>query len=308
MTLDELVIKYGVIGGIRYTEPDKINFLNNIGKDFQELGYEVKILRKDYKRFSGINCYIGDVSNAKNLVIANYDTSKDSFNPDYKYLPFNRKLSERELNEKSKERAIKIILLGAVIMFLGTMYIPFNESVRRIFVLVITVLMTGMAYIFLKGAPSKVSANLNTSGVLGLLELAKDKPKDTAFILTDRFFVDNLGDVMVREALPKTIDNKKVIYLSAIGSGENTVLAYKEGNLKFAKEIASSNRDLDLFELDEHGLLASPLKFYDNAVMITVADKFNDLYEIANVASDEDVKISEEKFNSVVSLVRNYLK
>lgn len=193
-------------------------------------------------------------------------------------------------------------------MFLGTMYIPFNESVRRIFVLVITVLMTGMAYIFLKGAPSKVSANLNTSGVLGLLELAKDKPKDTAFILTDRFFVDNLGDVMVREALPKTIDNKKVIYLSAIGSGENTVLAYKEGNLKFAKEIASSNRDLDLFELDEHGLLASPLKFYDNAVMITVADKFNDLYEIANVASDEDVKISEEKFNSVVSLVRNYLK
>ncbi len=308
MTFDELVIKYGVIGGIRYSEPDKVNFLNNIGKDFQSLGYEVKILRKDYKRFSGINCYIGDVANAKNLVIANYDTCKDSFNPDYKYLPFNRKLSERELNEKSKERAIKIILLGAVIMFLGTMYIPFNEAVRRIFVLVITVLMTGMAYIFLKGAPSKVSANLNTSGVLALLELAKDKPKDTAFILTDRFFVDNLGDLMVREALPKTIDSKKVIYLSAIGNGEHTVLAYKEGNLKFAKDIAKANRDLDLFALDENGLFNNPLHYYDNAVMITVADKFNDLYEISNVASDEDVKISEDTFNSVVNLVKNYLK
>lgn len=308
MNLDEKVIKYGVVGGIRYNEPDKQNFLNNISEEFAELGYEVKILKKDLKRFSGINCYIGDVVNADHLIIANYDTPMDSLNKNMKYFPFNHKATNRELSEKSKYYAAAVVMTGAVIMFLVTMFLNLSPMVHKIFLLVVTAVMTGIAYLFIKGIPNKANANLNTSGVLGILEIAKSKPKNTAFILTDRAYIDNLGDVMVQEALPKSLDKKKIIYLSAIGRGDHTVISYKENNAMQAKAIARASKNIDLFQLDEVGLEKNPLGFYKNAVMVTVCDSFNDVYEISDVCNENDVRLNEQAFQKVVNMIINYLK
>ena len=307
MSLQDNVFKYGVSGGMRYKEPEKLYFLNVFSKEFTDLGYEIKILKKDMKRYSGVNCYIGDIVNAKNLIIAPYDTTINSLNPKAKYFPYSYNDSQKELHEKNRFNAMVVIITGVILMFIIPIVFRAGGQFVRISSLLITVIMTVIAYILLKGRPNQVSANLNTSGLLAILELAKRKPADTAFVLTDREFVDNLGDLMIREALPTTIDDKNVIHLKGIGNGEHIVIAHTKENIGLARKIANKDTSLNLFTLDKEGLRENSLQYYDKAVSISVCDKFNDRYEISDVLNENDVKIDEEKFSKVVDIVHNFI-
>ena len=42
MNIDDLIIKYGLTIGRRFTRKEKNFFCNEIGKDFQALGYSVR--------------------------------------------------------------------------------------------------------------------------------------------------------------------------------------------------------------------------------------------------------------------------
>lgn len=307
MSLQDNIFKYGVSGGMRYKEPEKLYFLNVFSKEFTDLGYEVKILKKDMKRYAGINCYIGDLVNAKNIIIAPYDTTLDSMDPHARYYPYSYRDSQKSLNEKNRYRAMVVIVIGVILMFLIPIILEPGALVVRISSLIISVAMTAIAYLQLKGRPNKVSANLNTSGLLAILEIAKEKPTDTAFVLTDREFVDNLGDLMLREALPTTLDQKNIIHLKAIGNGQHIVIAHSEDNLGFARKLANKDKSLDLFTLDKEGLVDNALNYYEKAVSISVCDKFNGRYEISDVSNENDVKIDEEKFTKVVEIVKNFI-
>lgn len=307
MSLEENVLKYGVSGGIRYREPEKLYFLNVISKDFQELGYNVQILKKENKRFSGINAYIGDLAKAKHLVIAPYDTTVNSLNTDMKFYPFDNMGTQKGLYEKIRFKALRFFLGVVLLLFLVLNFISVSPKLFQIIAISTLAIATFITYIMLKGRPNPVSANLNTSGVLALLELAKEQPKHTAFILVDREFVDHLGHVMINEALPTTLDDKSIIHLNGIGNGEHIVIASKEEHVKMARNVAA-NHKVKLFALDDYGLSEHALKYYDKAISISVCDEFNGRYEISNVMNDQDVKIDEAQFNKVVSIVSQYLK
>ena len=105
-------------------------------------------------------------------------------------------------------RALRIIIIFMFIMSFVMFYLKLEQPYLNIILILLTTIMTVIAYYFLKGSPNPTNANLNTSGLLAILELAKLKLDNTAFILTDRECIDNLGDVMVTEALPKTLNNK----------------------------------------------------------------------------------------------------
>ena len=304
MNFKELVLHYGVLSGRRYTSEEKLEFLSNIQKEFNDLGYKTQILKKDLKRFSGLNCYIGDVVNAKNIVIANYDTPLNSFNDNIKYYPYDSVRSEKNINDKAKMRAF--IVIGMFIMFFSMFFFQIKPPYLSILLVSITVIMTLLGYILMRGAPNVMNANLNTSGVLALIDLAKAKPKDSAFILTDREFVDNLGDLMVNEALPNTLAKKNVIHLKAIGRGEHIVVGFSKNNRGLAKRVAN-NTDVKFYELNDNAIKNHSLNYYPKAVSISVCDEFEGDYEVSNVANDKDLDIDESIYSSVVSMVNKFL-
>lgn len=306
MDFNELVLHYGVLAGRRYTEEDKLTFLSKIKKEFSKLGYQTQILKKDLKRFSGLNLYIGDVVKANNLVIAHYDTPYNSFDDNIKFYPFDTLKSNKAIADKPKMRALRVIIVGMVLMFIVMFFFKIKQPYTNILLVVSTVVMTLVGYLLMRGAPNVANANLNTSGVLAILDLAKLKPSDTAFILTDRECIDNLGDVMVNEALPSSIDKKTVIHLKAIGNGEDIVIGFKKSNLNLARKLAKNSK-AKLYELNDKAVANHALNYYPKAVSISVASGFNDNYEINNVANDKDLEIDYNKYKAVVDLVYKFL-
>lgn len=306
MDFDELVLHYGVLAGRRFTDEDKLTFLSNIEPEFSQLGYKTQILKKDLKRFSGLNFYIGDVVKAKNLIIAHYDTPLNSFDDKIKFYPFDTLRSNKAIGDKPKMRALRVIIIGMVVMFVAMYFFKIKQPYTNILLVATTVVMTLIGYLLMRGAPNTINANLNTSGVLAVLDLAKLKPQDTAFILTDRECIDNLGDVMVNEALPKSIKDKNVIHLKAIGNGEDIVVGFKKANLGFARRVVK-NSEAKLYELNEKAVANHALNYYPRAVSISVATEFNGNYEVSDVANDKDVKIDRVKYQAVVDLVYNFL-
>lgn len=308
MDIEEKTLQYGVFLGRRFKEKEKLVFLARMEEEFKERGYETRALKKDLKRFQGINLYVGDVVNSDNLVIAHYDTPLNAFSKKMKFYPFDIARSEKAQQEQPKIYALSAILIGMVIMFLASYLFKIQGITLNIIWVVTTVLMTLVGYIFLRGFPNPVSANLNTSGVLALLDIASHKPKNTAFVLTDRECVDNFGDVMLNEALPETLAKKNVIHLKAIGNGKNIVIGHTEENTKRAKDFASKGKNVKLFNVNGEQLNKHSLNYYQKALSVSVANKFNDVWEIDNVYNDKDLKIDSKRFKSVVDLVLNNLE
>lgn len=308
MNVKNLIEKYGIEYGNRYRKPHKVKFLEEISKDFNEFGYNVRIMEHDVKKNVGINAYIGDVENSKRIVIANYDTTINSHNKKMKYYPFDSAKSQKSLFKIPRIRALSTVFIVVFILYLVMTNLNLSEKQVNTLWFIMTIVMVLVGYLFMQGMPNKNNANLNTSGVVGLLSLAKNKPRDTAFILVDHAFSNHLGDLMVNDLLKKTLSKKNVILLNGIGSGSQIVLSYKQHNSKFAASISKENESIQLVEVGKEALLNSSLNFYPKAVSISVCKQDGDTFYIDNVMNKDDTQIDENIYNHVIEIVLNYLK
>lgn len=308
MDIEQKILEYGVFSGRRYKEEEKLIFLARITEEFNALGYKTQALKKDMKRFQGINLYIGDIQNAKNLVIAHYDTPTNAFSDKMKFYPFDKARTDRSQQEQPRIYALFAIITGIAIMFFASSFLAIQGLLLKIIYVVTSTVMTTVGYIFLRGFPNPVSANLNTSGVLAMLKIAGEKPKDTAFVLTDRECIDNLGDVMINEALPTKLDSINVIHIRAIGNGENVVVGFKPENYSMAKTFSNGDESVKFFKMEEKNLQDHSLNYYKKAISVSVANEFNETWEVDDVYNEKDLKIDYEKFNLVVDLVLKFLK
>lgn len=308
MDIEEKILEYGVFSGRRYKEEEKLIFLSRISKEFNDLGYKTQALKKDMKRFQGINLYIGDLEKADNLVIAHYDTPLNAFSDKMKFFPFDKARTDRNQQEQPRIHTIFAIITGIAVMLFATVFLGIKGFWLNIIYTVTATLMTAVGYIILRGFPNPVSANLNTSGVLAVLKIASKKPKNTAFVLTDRECIDNLGDVMLNEALPTRLKDINVIHLRALGNGKNIVVGFKPENQAMANKFSNKNKTVKHFKLEEKNLIGHSLNYYDKAISVTVANEFNNDWEIDDVYNDKDLKIDYEKFNLVVDLVLDFLE
>ncbi|MGL4383231.1 MAG: hypothetical protein ACRCTA_05900, partial [Bacilli bacterium] len=72
--IEQLMIKYGIIFGSRLKIKDKQRFFKQITNDFNECGYETKVVAKKVKRQMAYNIMVGDVLKARKLIILSYST------------------------------------------------------------------------------------------------------------------------------------------------------------------------------------------------------------------------------------------
>lgn len=305
MDLQEYGIKYGYFLGKRYKEKDKLHFIEMIAPEFSKLGYKVDVRKKEYKRFSGMNVYIGDVVTAKNLIIAPYDTPPNAMDKNIIYYPFDRLRSERNIASRGKTFAFLSILTVALTIFFLMNSLQDNMDRLWLAAVILTVIGTVVGYLFIRGYANPFNVNLNTSGVIALLALAQEHPKDTAFILTDREFVDNLGNVMIQEALPSTFNDKKIIELKGIGRGDTIVVGYSESSQELAQELAQDKAKI--FELKDQALALHTVSFFAQAVSVSVAKEVNGAWGIEKTCSQEDRELDEIILQEVYDLLNQFL-
>lgn len=300
----EHIAKYGLLLGRRKTDSEKELFLSEVSKEFNEYGYNVEIMKRKFKKSVGVNAYIGDVINSKNIIIAGYDTPHNSYSKKMKYYPHNPKKTERGLFFHTRLIALAAVFLTIIMLYIVLNILNLNENQVNIFWLVMTFIMVTIGYFFMQGSANKHNVNLTTSNVLGALEIAKDRPKNTAFILVDNSLTNNLGDRMVDEVLKKNINKKTFIILNAIGGDGEVVITHKQHNSKLAKKIHGDNAQIKVVSLENKDLARHSLNFYSKAVNFSVLEKDKDEFFIRNVMSKYDTKLNEDNFNQVVDAVK----
>lgn len=304
MTLEELSIKYGVVLGRRYHEQDKLTFLNALSQDFKDLGYESRIAATHVKRIKGINMYVGDLTKADVLIVVPYDTGIDALDDAMIYTPYNPKNTERNLNEASRRKAIVTVAIGLLLMVLIFTFLPLSPMLKFIVQTLVMVCCVSVAYFQLKGRPNVMNVNYRTSGVVTALTLAKAKDERVAFVFTDRTEIDGLGDVMLRQTLPKSLDSKDIIILGTVGGDGEMSAACLDRHHDYALNFV--DRKTNIVILDEDTSL--PLAYYERAVYLNRCVKFEDSWEIHNVMNRLDINANDASIEDTVKRIKNYLK
>ena len=256
---------------------------------------------------------VGDVANAKKIVIANYDTPQHTYGNPMTYYPFN---GPSTFSSSILPIYTPAILGGVFMLFLVLVMLPkldFSNNMPLSVLIVIIIILTAiLSFILTKGVANKVNFNRNTSGVVAALALAEkladSDNKDTAFILTDNGCTNHAGDYMVRDALPKTIDQRNVILLDCVGAGEEFYIGYKETSKKMASDIRSKfDEEVGLIACPPENLRYTSFSFYQKAVIISRIIKSGESLIVKNVSTNNDTTCDAQANAVLVSALHKYL-
>lgn len=230
METKDLIVRYGALFRKRYTKSQKIRFLSGISRDFSDLGFTVKAVKAKRKTLEGINLYVGNVTQAKTVIVAAYDTPSNAFCVVH-YQPFNTRSLQKWKLWTGLIPFLVVIALGVVVIRFWAS--PLWSDGTLSFMDIVAGVVTGLLVIFAgrygSGIPNPNNIVSNTSGVIACLELAEHLgPKgSTAFILTDYGFLNRFGEVMAVNLFPE-IAHKQVIILDSVGGHGQVFVAANE--------------------------------------------------------------------------------
>lgn len=312
MNIEELVIKYAALMPVRFKFKQKYLFINEIAKEYQALGYEVKATVNKKRGRRALNLMIGDVANAKTLIISHYDTPQKNFGNPLKYYPFNGSFSF----VKSFVAYFTPLILGSlVVLYLlveGMKKVDFtNNLFQSLFIVIALFVTVALSSIMTKGVANKYNFNKNTSGVIGNLLLAEKMAnrKGVAFVLTDMGCMDRAGDKMLQEALPTQLKDKKVIILDCIGKGSRVGIGYREEYKQGAEQLISQFKDQKIFsiQLDENAIKYSSAKYYQKSMIISYGKKQNNEFLVDDTSCSKDTVIDHDIVTMIVENIAKFL-
>ncbi|MGN1345094.1 MAG: hypothetical protein ACI4U3_10965 [Traorella sp.] len=304
MDTKDLIIKYGIGTPKRYRSKEKKFFLNEIGKDFQELGYNVQGLYGKKKRNKAANLIIGDVMKADKIIIANYDTPAHNFGNPINYHPFNGPASYRSSFIPTATPLIISAVLMIYIIFVIFPKINFEEKLLfSLFWSLLFILATILPPIMMVGTANKVNFNYNTSGCLAILKtaekLAPEQRKHVAFVLTDQGCRKFTGDWLLREKLPN-IDKKLIIMVDCIGAGDRYAVGYREGTKGQAEKLAECFNEKALrVNCTNDSLKYTGFSYYPHGIKLSRIIIDGESLIVKNTASNHDYQCEDSYVDEV---------
>lgn len=296
MNLKDLMMKYGVTCGKRYTKSEKNLFLSEVLKDLEQNKIPYTVQKKSSSLMSIRNVIIGD-KNAPIVFAVAYDTPSLSLNPKYHYYPFQ--------NKKNKTAHIIDILIYTIItliffaLAIWMMYLAkSNTSLGlRIIFIILMILALMVAYRYSKGISNPYNFNSNSASVALIMDLAiKTKGKNVCFVLLDQSINSFEGTKILQEEIPSS---KRLIFLNSLAKGDYKIVAH-------AKNIESI--ELDAFQdhaLTEFQVEQCLLGVYQNSVMVISGDRLNNDFIVRNSAKPNDNTID---MNSLENISDSFLK
>lgn len=304
--VEDLILKYTIGFPCRYTRKQKNRFLNEVGKEFQAMGYEVRATAAKVKRSAAMNLHVGNVSKAKKIIVVNYDTPAYTFGIRTKYYPLD---GPATFASNLMPAYLPMIMVGLLSLWIAySQLTKINFADNFIFsagVIVLFMGLLGLSYFIAKGIGNKVNFNRNTSSIIVALQLASQldssKREEIAFVLTDNGCTNHAGDYMLRQALPTTIDQRQVILLDCVGNGEEIVIGYKEKSKELADKVAKSfNEDVRKKLCSTESLVYTSFSFYENAILITCAQDDNGSFVVENIGSKKDIICDGKRIEQIV--------
>ena len=219
---------------IRKNRQQKQTFRTAIQQYALWQGYEY---HEEKASFNGVNVILGNPEKAKFLISAHYDTCAA--------MPFPNLITPCNFWSFMGYQFFITIVLVLPALVLGAMVGYFTGMYRLVSTVTMLTLYLTLA-LLLFGPANKNNANDNTSGVVTLLEMAQNLPRElreqVCFVLFDLEEAGLLGSSSYRSKHKKAIKNQLIINLDCVGEGDNIVLFPSRKVLKNQQALHNFHR------------------------------------------------------------------
>lgn len=312
--MEDLLVRYGIALGRRYSQKQKKKFLVAMSQEFAQLGYTIKYANDDKKgsRHS-IDLFIGDIASAHTIIFTHYDTGSQIIWPNFKYYPLHGEKSMKAFRNATLIPPLVFTLIAVTVIYALMNMITLNTQTRPI-------LLTGLVFFGLLGISylstgfgNRYNLNKNTASILTLLEIAKNlAPEERhkiAFMLLDHGNSDNMGAQMIRLALPTTLEKRLFVYLDCIGRGDNIRIGYKANlaiNARKMKENYQGKKKIEILECDTKRFIFKPTHFLPQSLTVSCGklDENNELY-VDQINSGKDNFIETANILEIAHMIIN---
>ena len=241
-TTREILDKYQ----IRKSKKQKRAFASYVERIATDWGYT---FRTENGSFGSENLVVGDISKAKVVYTAHYDTAPA--------LPFPNFITPKNiLVYLLYNLAIVLgffavaVILGAVGGFLAAIFgfaVGAARSIANIAYLVLLILM-------LVGPANKHTANDNTSGVTLLIDIMRDLPEDrrsdVAFVFFDLEEMGLFGSASFARAHKEEMKEKLLVNFDCVSDGENMLFVLRGGAKAHRAAIETAFASKGEFKVD----------------------------------------------------------
>lgn len=233
---------------VRRSTEQKNNFIKYTKEELKK--YNVNINAETIDKHT--NIIIGDVSKAKVIYTAHYDTPASSVFPNLMF-PRNKILSYIYVFSY----AFVIVFFSFVFAFLLQEIFSLNQDVLIGLYLGIYLLLF---YVCTRLVPNKNNINDNTSGVATIFSLVSEiKNNDVAYILFDNEEKGKLGSKAYSKKYKDMLKDKLIINFDCVGNGNNVILVCKDKaiNHEFYKKINETLKPSNEYDVKIYGMKGS---------------------------------------------------
>jgi len=222
---------------VRKTKKQKLEFISFLKQYFPNLKVEEGGLGHNR------NIIIGDVSSAKVILSAHYDTCA--------VLPFPNLIMPRNFLFTILYALLVCIPFFVVMAVSNTLMYNLTENWTLSYYISLILMFALIIYVFMLGKPNKHTANDNTSGIITLLEIygkmSEDERKKVAFVFFDNEENGLLGSSYFRKLHKQEIKSKLLINYDCVSDGDNILLVLNKATRKYfeqpVKDVFKSNGD-----------------------------------------------------------------
>lgn len=208
---------------VRKNRQQKQAFRDAVQSYAEGLGYPVTIEKGS---FGAHNMVIGNPETASYLVTAHYDTPAR--------MPFPNLITPTNPVTYILYQFLVIGLYVVASILIGAVVIVATDN-QQLGTGIALLVYWVMLFLMLLGPANKNNANDNTSGVVTMLETAKDLPTEArdkvCFILFDLEEAGLIGSAAYRKAHKKESDNQIILNLDCVGDG-NEIMLFPTAKLK----------------------------------------------------------------------------
>lgn len=307
MDYRDILVKYGVFLGKRFTRKQKVRFLATLTQEFETLGYKTQAVADKEGRNQIVNLYVGDILKADVIVQVNYDTPLSKIGIKLPYQPFDLKARSKENLFSQIVPMILLAIIGMPLVYYAGNNV-FNDKIFNfmdVLFVAIFALYFYVSYRISKGIGNLHNMNRYSASILAAIHLADDlrpnQRKKVAFAFTDMGSINLEGTFLMRTHLKEEMDKKLVLILDCLGQGDTLKLQgynVSENLLEKIKESYQGKYQI----LFEHALANSKqlATVYPKAIALAVGENVSDKFIVKDVGTKNDIEVDLEELKILV--------
>ncbi len=295
--------------GTRFTRKQKIDFANEITKDFESLGCKTYIQDLKLKVSKVQNILIGNFKMAKTIIIVPYDTQSKILFPNYKTYPQDGvKSMSKNFLPVYTPMIISYLLLLAIIYGLPKVF-DVTAGTTSVITLVYFILLMILIFRGFSNKNNTTNNNLSTVLALDFMEsLPLHKRKEVAIIFTDKNNNKMTGSKVLLKYMEGIKKNTNMICLYCIGQEDSVSIVYQKGMKKNAQSLSKKcdhKHQIKMIESEKSVQL--PIHNLTQSIMISSGKIDNELLSVSNTRSSKDSVYDEQIYNAVKEMLVKHL-